>query len=584
MKKRLLWGVFIFIGFFNVYSGSTAWGNLKKIHFYHASGNLVKVMENLEAIDFSGVDQQTQDAIARSLVKFGDTYLSKNNYEMATAFYEKVIQLSSNYWYIYNKLEDINRQKGSTLLGAKNTLKQFFKVFNNFKPSFMLVNNALNVLFYVSILILLILALFFVVKYFRLAGNDLLVSDNWSQSIKKIIILLILLLWPVLFFGGWFFYPFLILGFLWSYFNDTEKKTITMALVIVCAASILYSLNLLLEKRAKSLEFKTLREVYQGELLDRDRYEYFDDELKIIQAYAYYTQQKYDTALDILNSTDERYQSELKYILLGNIHFKGDNLQASIKNFKECLQINEKNPVALNNFTLVLLENHNSNVFNSYAKWIPQISQLKTKVWEIKEVSLPAGFLWKRLLNYPKRGFNIMTFISGVLIEFLSLPILYIMLVFTGYTLLMKKIFPDLGKSTHCSKCAKIINEASVHKSYKLCDECYQLFLIKDVIFLEAKILKEKELKRKYRKKYLFNLLFSIIVPGLNLLNKERGKLFIGISMIFWVMLGFAGFGILVFTEIYSLAPLFLNYVGFLAILMYLLINVFSLRGDDYGL
>ena len=148
----------------------------------------------------------------------------------------------------------------------------------------------------------------------------------------------------------------------------------------------------------------------------------------------------------------------------------------------------------------------------------------------------------------------------------------------------MKKVFQNLGKSTHCSKCSKIIKEVSVHKSYKLCDECYQLFLIKDVIFLEAKILKEKELKRKYRKKYLANLIFSIIIPGLNLLNKEKGKLFVGVSLVFWLLLGFACFGIIIFSDIYSLAPIFLNYIGFLAILMYLLINIFSLRGDDYGL
>ena len=35
-------------------------------------------------------------------------------------------------------------------------------------------------------------------------------------------------------------------------------------------------------------------------------------------------------------------------------------------------------------------------------------------------------------------------------------------------------------------------------KSHALCDGCYQLFLIKDPIFLEAKILKEKEISRQF--------------------------------------------------------------------------------------
>ena len=380
MKQRFLFGVLILLGFVSVYPDTTTWGALKKIHFYHNAGNQEMVLENLEAIDFSGVDQQTKHKIAKNLIEFGDTFLTSKNYALATAFYEKVLNLSPHYWYLYNKLERIKHLKGSSLLGVKNTVKQFFMLFKNFQPSFMMVNNMLNVLFYVTMLILFIFTLFFLTKYFRLSGNDLLVSDNWSQSIKKIVILMVLLLWPMILLAGWIFYPFLIIGFLWVYLNETEKQSITFVLILVGVASILYSFNLLLEERAKSEEFKTLQDVYHGKLLERDRYENFDDELKIIQAHAYYTQEKKDVALEILNSTDERYKSELKYILLGNIYFKSDKLQESINNFKECLQINEKNQIALNNFTLALLKNNNTDVFNSYAKWIPQISQYKTKV------------------------------------------------------------------------------------------------------------------------------------------------------------------------------------------------------------
>jgi hypothetical protein len=140
-----------------------------------------------------------------------------------------------------------------------------------------------------------------------------------------------------------------------------------------------------------------------------------------------------------------------------------------------------------------------------------------------------------------------------------------------------------IGGSTYCSKCSKIIKEASVHKSYKLCDECYQLFLIKDVIFLEAKILKEKELNKKFRKKYTLGLLFSVLIPGLNFTYKERNRLFILLASLFYFLLGFSLIGTFVFTDVFSTAPIILSLIGMLAFLVHFIVNILSIVGDYDG-
>jgi hypothetical protein len=168
--------------------------------------------------------------------------------------------------------------------------------------------------------------------------------------------------------------------------------------------------------------------------------------------------------------------------------------------------------------------------------------------------------------------------------EFFKLPIVYYMLLFILYLFGLKKLAPTRGESVFCSKCAKIIKEASTHKSYKLCDECHQLFSIKDVIFLEAKILKEKELKKKSRKKYIVFLLFSALIPGVNFNHRENNRVFMIFSMVFYLLIGGAVFGAVNFNRIYATSPLILNFVGAVAIVFYFLVNVFSVLGDEDGI
>ena len=344
----------------------------------------------------------------------------------------------------------------------------------------------------------------------------------------------------------------------------------------------------MLEKNLQTDSFKRAQKVYAGTLFDKAIYDTFDDELKIAQAFSYYEDWKsdpgrLDTALDILNSTSDSFKSTQKYNLIGNIHYRHGEIGQSIKYYSESLQLDDDNKVALNNFTLALLKDNQPEVFKSYAQRYPQIETLRAKAADIKEITLNQGVLWKRLFNPTRGPFSLVSFLKGVAGQLFKLPIVYFILIFVIYVLGLKKIAPTLGESTYCSKCAKIIKEASIHKSYKLCDECYQLFSIKDVIFLEAKILKEKELKKTFRSKYIFSLIFSAIIPGLNFNNRGKNRLFLLFDIIFYFLLGFAVMGVINFYQSFSYAPLFLNLVGMVAFGFFLLVNIFSVLGEEDG-
>jgi hypothetical protein len=268
---------------------------------------------------------------------------------------------------------------------------------------------------------------------------------------------------------------------------------------------------------------------------------------------------------------------------MGNIYFKFNNIDQGIRYYNESLSMNDKNPATLNNFTLALAKNSNEKIFNLYAQRYPEIRGYQKTVRDLKKVELKETFLWKRLFNFGRERFNLLEFSKKLAKEFVSLPVVYLVLLMIAYIFLVKKIFPSVGESTYCSKCAKVIKEASIHRSYKLCSDCYQLFMIKDVVFLEAKVLKEQELNKRNARKYFRTLLLSLFIPGLNLNFKNKNYTFVIFSGLFYFLLGLYIFSQVIFSEVFSTVPLFFNLAGLGALILYLFINLYSLKGDEDG-
>jgi tetratricopeptide (TPR) repeat protein len=584
MKNKWLFIFLLFCAAVFIFPDENPWGNLKKIHFYDSIKKYDKVLENLERIDCEGIEREEKAKIALDLIKFGDYYFSKGKYEIAEAFYRKVLCLSPEYWYLYNKLETIDRTKGRSFISFKNVFRQLGMILKDFKSSFLLFNGFFNMIFFAGLFVFFLFSIILFIRYFKLAGNDLLIDAYGNFLMKKLIFTILILLWPLLVLSGWMIYPFLITGFLWVYLNENEKKAISYFLILLVILAALYGMNLMLERSARDENFKIIQRVYNGHLFEREDYQKFDNELKVAQAFSYYENKQYGAALEILLSTSEEYKNKLKYDLIGNIYYKSADFNESINYYNESLRLDDKDNITLNNFTLSLLKNGDESVFSSYAQRYPEIDDYKKTVSTLKEVKIfPASFLWKRLLSFSSEHFRLERFLRGLLIEFMKCPIIYYILVFIIYIFGIKRFSPVLGGSTYCTKCSRIIKEASIHKSYKLCDECYQLFMIKDVIFLEAKILKEKELRKKFNKKYAIGLIFSFLIPGLTLNLKERNRLFILLSIIFYLLFGFSIFSAFIFTEIFLTAPMILNLIGMLAVIFYFLINLFSVLGGYDG-
>ncbi|MBN2346202.1 MAG: hypothetical protein JXO51_07400 [Candidatus Aminicenantes bacterium] len=571
------------------FSPATAnpWGDLKKIYFYEASGNEGEVKKCLERLDAQALPPQEKSAIAKDLSQLGDRFLRKKEFSLAELFYLKALRISPrDAWPAYNNLEAISRRRGNPFWRFTNVWRQFSLLTRSFSGSYLLLMVLFGVLMFSGLLLFFLVAAALGIRYFKLAAHDFILGGVGRFGIARLLLLLLLLLWPLLVAGGWGFYPFLLCGLLWNYFSHDERVNVKRIQVVLLVLAFLYGLGQYLESSLQSPGFQVVKKLADGHLFPESTWSHFDNEMKVMQAYAYFHRNHSNTALDILQATGASHVSTLKSNLLGSIYYEKGNIPQSIQYFRQSLSMDNRDPLTLKNFTMALLKNNDPERFLFYSKNYPVIQELKDKVTALQKDSPSEKILWERLVNYSWRRFHFWNFLKIAAGEFVRLPVLLAILVMAAYASLLKRLFPFLGQSVFCSKCAKIIKKISIEqtRSHALCDGCYQLFLIKDPIFLEAKLLKEREIGRQFRLKNSLLLFASLLVPGFVLNFKNKSKLFSPLFFLFFTVFGLFLFGTLNFKGVFGAAPMFLNLVGLTAALLYLAINLYALKGDQDGL
>jgi hypothetical protein len=567
-------------------AASSPWGNLKKIYFYEAIGNLGEIRTNLDRLDAQALPPSEKIELMKKLAELGDRYYQKGDDLLAGAFYRKTLSISpSDAWPIYNKLEKISRRQGNLTWNFAHIWRQFGLLASGFSSSLLMLNCFFNVTMFSGLLLFFVFTGSLGIRYFKLAAHDFILGNQSRFRIGKFLLLLLLLLWPLAVTGGWGLYPFLLCGLLWNYLSRADQANVKRIQVILLVLAFLFSLGQYLEKSMQSQGFQTIKKIYAGYLFPESTTRRFDNEMKVMQAYAYYHHAQADAAMDILQATGSNYMSTLKSNLMGDIYYEKGNIPLSIQYYRQSLSINKSNQATLKNFTVALLKNNDPELFLLYSKSYPQINEFKDKVKALQKSRLPEKILWQRLLNFSWRNFHPWNFLQVVISEFIKFPVLLAILIMAAYVLLLKKLFPALGQSIFCSKCGKIIKKMSIEQvqSHALCDDCYQLFLIKDPIFLEAKILKEKEIHRQFSIRNSLLLLASLFMPGFILNFKDKGKAFTVLFLIFFNIFGFFLFTALNFRNIFGVVPMFLNLIGIAAAILYLAINVYALKGYHDG-
>ncbi len=595
MKKFLI-SVFIFLVFIPLFANSNQWGNLDLIYYFDSNGQREKVLENLDKIDLSVLSGNEKNKIIEKLIDFADLKGSEDK-DLSKKIYLKVTAEAPHYWLVMNKLVDLESKGRFAFSNVKGAFSQMIKIADDFKTSFLMLNFFVNSLLYTILLVSFVFALIMLYKYFTLFANDLLINAEGDISLKKTLFVIVMFIWPLLFLSGWTIYPFLIFGVLFKYFSRIEKQSIYILFGISTLILLVFSFSSVLSDHYKSDSFQTERILFSGVYNVKD-YSYLNNEQKTIFAFSEYKKNNFERSKEILNSVDDDYNSELRLILLGNLYYKKfknpgtkeeKDLPESLNYFLKALRENDTNEVALNNLALVLLgnsqgEEDDGKVFDSYSERYSKLSEIQTSVLKIKDPVLDRHYLWKRLFSLSETSFNPITLSKSIFLKFVLFPFIYFILIFYIYVKFLNKMFNTLGESTACSKCSKIIKKKAVHKSYKFCEDCHQLFLIKDIIFLEAKLLKEKEIKKRNFRAFIKIIFLSIIIPGLNFNFKNKNNIFLILSMIFYFFLIFGFTGFTGFKLLSLPVPFIFNISGIIASILYLVLNISSIKGEDYGI
>lgn len=97
-------------------------------------------------------------------------------------------------------------------------------------------------------------------------------------------------------------------------------------------------------------------------------------------------------------------------------------------------------------------------------------------------------------------------------------------------------------------------------------------------------MLKEKEIKKKNLIGFAKIMIASIFIPGLNFNFKERNRTYILLSIFLFFFFVFAVTGIIGFSALKLPVPFIFNISGIIATVLYFVINIVSVSGEDYGI
>ncbi len=576
MVRRWL-GVVILLGLAALLGASAdPWGDLRKGSYFQSVGDDEGARAVFAGLDASSLAQGDLLEFSTQLGQLGDHLAAAGKPDLARICYDKVLEIQPDAWPVVDRL--IRLPDGFPLFpGFRPVVRQLRSIAAGFSPSFLLLNTVLNALYWSVLFLWFAFSLTVFRKYFRLAISDV---TRWKKARPSTLTLLLFcaaFLFPLLFLGGWAYYPFLIVGVLYVFLEDGERRAVRFLLAAVVVGSILYSFNRTLERTVTTESFQTARSISLGKLLPDAQVGHLDDEVKTALAWACWHQKQPDRALQILRSTSAGFGSLLKYNLLAAIHLAGGRVEESVTAGKEALNLDEHDPAALRLFAQALRLKGDAAVLDSYAKRYPKLVDRSPGQPRAPRIELPVGFLWRQVLAPGDEGHPLGRIALRTLGEFFRLPVFWLLLMMAGIVVLLRSRFQFYGDSAYCSKCERIIHQNGVTKN--LCEECYQLFLLKDPVFYDAKVIKENEIQKRQGRLLLGTLLVSLILPGQALLGQDKVVLRQILLLPFVVLGAVAVFGALRFATV----PLLFHWLGLGAILLYLFINAYSVMGEYDG-
>ncbi len=558
----------------------------EEIRILLSKGSLKEADKLIDECRVNSWSSEERASFYRSLVNIADGFYTSGNINKALGIKQLIKEKSPNTWEVYSRVRE--PKFALSLEFLNDSLKQIKSISGNFFSLYFLLRG-LHKTFYISFLLVFFFwSLFLLTRYFNLPCHDLILEREGDYSKKKLLFIVAVILFPLIYLGGWAFYILPIVGFLYVYLDNKEIKLTTVLLFILVLFLMVDVFFSLVDRELQYPKLKAYLSLYQGKV-QRSKESNKDNEYLVRKALFIYNNSKkeqkdLEKVRTLLSKVSPDYKSYVKSTLLGDLARLEGNYNEAIVKYNDAMQFGKERAKLGSRILSVIASMPNQedkeSMYKAFINGYPDLAKLKSDLGELENLQPRKAQIWSYILSFNKDSFTFGNFFKFYFKEFLSEPLTWMLVIFISYILFFNLFLANYGMSVNCSRCGRAVK--SKRTENLLCDDCAQLFMMKDMAFLEAKRAKQNELNKKSYQSYLIHLTLGIVVPGFALIHRGLYKLYVfGAWLTLSMMLSNYYIGS-IFLKLFGVKPLFLNIFTVLGIIFYLIFNLISLTGQDY--
>jgi tetratricopeptide (TPR) repeat protein len=529
IKKRIivfsLLIIFILIANNNLLSSESDEYSEFWFKFYYTAqqGKTNDAVEIIDELSNSKIQKNHKIEILYLIWNYSLDKIKKGNYKEGMIYLEQLNKNFKNNWMLVDDLSALKSKHykiWGTVLNNLQELKDIIK--NNF---FLIFNPLINAMFFAFVISFAVFILFKYIDNFKLILNDL-----GRKKFSITLFIMFLLITPA-FLLGLFYIPFGLAGIIVFYFSKKEKNLLLIFYILLFLIFSAMEVSIFFDSVTQNSSYQTINKLNSGlykdgELKSAEQL-YFrnkDEQLGIVIAMSYYNDNKLFNAKEILEKMNMNSSlDEKKYLLLGNIYYKVGFFALAKDMYNKALSLNPNNPIINHNLGILLMK-------------INQIESAQKFLKSARTKGIKRGN--EIIVNIPKPKLNYFRY-TNVKLDFdiLYNPLLLAIIVSLFFMLLSKLIFRSIGESIKCEFCGRptIKNTRVSKRDY--CQECFNLFVIKDPLLIETRKIKYKEIDDKNRKRSAKFLLLSLIIPGLDFIEKRYTYTYFIFSTLFYTFI-----------------------------------------------
>ncbi len=471
-----------------------------------------------------------------------------------------------NNWKIFDDLSKIELKNFNILKGIKNAFVAL-KLFIYSDDNILILSPLAKSIFWGFFLSFIIFILFKYYYNFEVLLNDL----NLNFKFLKYIALIVFAIISLVSFSGIFYIPFGIGAVVFFYLLKKEKKLLFLYLFTFFISFIILTYTNIIQTASYNKRYQAIIKIKEGKYTDQELLKIEkefekdpDPQLFLTLAIRYYNDNLLFNSKRVLEKIKESDKyNKLKYFYLGNIYYKVGFFSKAKDMYFKALQVAPNDPYLNFNISVLLFRINQPDLAQKYAL-IAQKAGIKRE----GDILTKKDPLKINIFPYVEFKFSKRVFFHPI---FLGLLIFFVLL------LLLKIAFRSIGTSVRCASCGKPTkkNRNSVNDRY--CEECFNLFIIREPFLSETRKIKYKEIEENNLKMTKKIVILSILFPGIDLIYRELSYLYFILSFFtfFFLILFFTLNGDLIVlkaSKILSFNTIFL----WLALLFYLIINIIS--------